>query len=129
VAPLKGRRGITSLVITFNGALDAATAQDAANYQLSVLGRAMHAPRGQRSATRPSRSIGIVAASYNPTAHQVTLTLHTALRQREAVQVLIKGTSGGVTGTDGISLNSPGSLKPGQDYVGTLDVVARHADR
>jgi hypothetical protein len=95
---------------------------------VSLPGRTMHGSHGHRSTTRPSRPIGIVAASYNPTVHQVTLTLGTALRQREAAQVQIKGTSGGVTATDGAPLNSPGGLKPGQDYLGTLDVVARRAD-
>jgi hypothetical protein len=125
---MKGRRGITSLVITFNGALDATTAQDAANYQVSVPGRALHASRGHRSAARPSRPVGIAAASYDATAHQVTLTLSTALRPRQAAQLEIKGTSGGVTATDGAPLNSPEGLKPGLDYVGTLDVVNRRAE-
>ena len=66
VAPMKGRRGITSLVITFNGALDPATAQDAANYQVSLPGRTMHASHGHRSTARPSRSVGITAAAYDP---------------------------------------------------------------
>ena len=43
---MKGRRGITSLVITFDGALSPATAQDAANYQVSLPGARRTPPVG-----------------------------------------------------------------------------------
>ncbi len=77
VAPMKGRRGITTLVITFNKPLAPATAQDAANYQVSLPGRTIHGSRGHRSTTSPSRSVGVTAAAYNSQTHQVTLTLRT----------------------------------------------------
>ena len=120
VTPMKGRRGITSLVITFDGALSPATAQDAGNYQVSLPGRATHATRGHRSAARTSRPVRITAAVYDPATHQVSLTLGTRLRQGQATQIQINGTTGGVANTDGVALNSPNKLKPGSDYLATL---------
>jgi hypothetical protein len=125
VAPLKGRRGITGLVITFNQALDPGSAQSVANYQVSLPGRMVHLLRGHRAAARPGRSVGITAAAYDPAKYQVTLTLHTRLRPGKAFELQIKGSSGSVANTQGTALNSPNALKPGQDYLATLDLVAR----
>jgi hypothetical protein len=125
VSALKGRRGTTSLAITFDRALDPATAQNIANYQVSLPGLATHRSRGRLSSARPSRSVEITAATYDPILHQVTLDLRSKLRRSQATQLEIKGTSGGLTSTDGVPLNSPGRPRPGQDYLATLDLVAR----
>jgi Tol biopolymer transport system component len=125
VAPVKGRRGITELVITFDRALAAATAQDTANYQVSLPGRAIRLVGGHRMATRPARSIAVTAAAYDAATDQVILTLRTKLHPGKTTQLEINGTSGGVASTDGVPLNSPNQTKPGQDYLATLDLAAR----
>ncbi len=48
VAPLKSRRDKTSLVITFNQALDPASAQNASNYQVSLPGALTTVPIDKR---------------------------------------------------------------------------------
>ena len=122
---MKGRQGITELVITFNRALDPATAQNTANYQVSLPGRTVRLAGGHRTAARPGRSIAVKAAAYDPASHQVTLTLRTKLHPQKTTQLEINGTSGGVASTDGVPLNSPNKTKPGQDYLATLDLAAR----
>jgi len=127
VAPLKGRLGITSLVITFNQALDPTSAVNAANYGVSLPGRTLHIRRGHLTATRAGRSVNIRSVAYDPATHQVTLILHTRLRRGGAYQLQIKGTAGGVADTQGTLLNSPDKLKPGKDYLAALDLIARHS--
>jgi hypothetical protein len=126
VTPNKGRRGITSLVVAFDRALDPATAQNVGNYLLSLPAQNRRMLHGRPTAARRSRSVGITAAAYDPAHHEVTLTLHTRLRPGQAADLQIKGTSGGVADTSGTALNSPGPQKPGQDYLTTLDLTARH---
>jgi hypothetical protein len=125
VTALKGRRGVSSLVITFDRALDPTSAQNLANYQVSLPGRTLHIFQRHQTATRPGRPLAISAAAYDPASHQVTLTLHTRLRQRQAYQLRVKGTAGGVIDTSGTPLNSPNPLKPGQDDLTAVDLVAR----
>jgi hypothetical protein len=122
VAAVKGRGGITKLVVTFDQALDPASAVNVANYGVSVPGRSGRMLGRHRTAIGSRRSIRVLAAIYDAAEHQVTLTLHTKLHQRQAIQLQINGTSGGVADTQGISLNSPDKLKPGKDYVGALDL-------
>jgi hypothetical protein len=127
VTALKGRRGTTTLLISFNRALDPATAQNAANYQVSLPRPAPHRFHGHRSSARPGRSVDISAATYDPSQHQVTLTLRSKWREGRAAQLQIKGTSGGLASPDGVPLNSPNKQKPGQDYLATLDLVTHRA--
>ena len=95
VAAVKGRRGVTELVITFNRALDPATAQNTANYQVSLPGRTVRLAGGHRTAARPGRSIAVTAAAYDAATHQVTLALRTSLHPQKTTQLEIDGTSGG----------------------------------
>jgi roadblock/LC7 domain-containing protein len=127
VAPLNSRRDKTSLAITFDQALDPASAQNTTNYQVSLPGRALHVGHRHQTATRPRRMVGITTASYDPSTHEVTLTLGTKLRQGQAYQLQIKGAAGGLADTEGVALNSPGILKPGEDYLAALDLIARHS--
>ena len=124
VATLQGRRGDSSLVVTFNQPLDPESAETVANYQLTVPGRAVHTHAGHSNATRPGRSLAIKTAAYNAATHQVTLTLRTRLRRGETYQFQINGVSGGVKGTTGTALNSSGTLEPGKDYQVVLDLAA-----
>ncbi len=124
LTPLDSRRRITSVVVTFNQALDPASAQNLANYQITLPGRTVHTRPGHLTTTRPGRSVVIKNAGYNAATHQVTLTLRTPLRRGTAYQFRVNGASGsGVESTSGASLNSPGKLKPGKDYQAVLDLA------
>jgi hypothetical protein len=65
--------------------------------------------------------------AYNPAKNQVTVTLHAKLHQREAIELQIKGTAGGLAGTQGSALNSADRLKQGKDYITALEVIARRS--
>jgi hypothetical protein len=127
VSALEGRRGNTSLVITFDKALDPATAQNIANFQVSLPKVAPHRSRGLGITARRSRPVKIATVTYDPVQHQVTLTLQSKLRQGQTTQIDIKGTSGGLASTDGVPLNSPNKQKPGQDYLALVDLVVPHS--
>jgi hypothetical protein len=92
VTPLKSRRDKTSLVITFNEALNPASAQNVSNYQVSLPGRTHHGPSRQKTTTGPRRPVGISAVSYNSADHEVTLTLRNKLRHGQAYELEINGT-------------------------------------
>ena len=124
---MKGRHGIKSLIITFDQALDPSSATNAANYQVSVPGRVLSGRHGHQTAARPARSLAIGKVAYNPAKNRVTVTLHTKLHQREAIELQIKGTAGGLAGTQGSALNSSDKLKQGTDYITALAVVARRS--
>jgi hypothetical protein len=126
VSALEGRRGRTSLVITFDKALDPATAQNIANYQVSLPRLATGRSHGHQSAARPSRPVKIAAVTYDPVQHQVTLSLRSKLRQGQTTQIDIKGSPGGLVSTDGVPLNSPNKQKTGQDFVASMDLTAQH---
>ncbi len=127
VAPVKGRHGINTLVITFNQALDPTSASSAANYQVSIPGSAAVIRHGHRTAARPARSLAVTKVAYDLATKEVTLTLRKKLTQGQAIALQITGTPGGVVGTQGTALNSPGTLKPGSDYTTSLKVTARHS--
>ncbi len=124
MTPLDSRHGITSVVVTFNQALDPASAQNLANYQITLPGRTVHTHPGHLTTTHPGRSVVIKNAGYNAATHQVTLTLRTPLRRGAAYQFRVNGAAAsGVESTSGASLNSPGKLKPGKDYQAVLDLA------
>jgi hypothetical protein len=124
---VKGRHGINTLVITFNQALDPASAISSANYQVSIPGSAAVIRHGHRTAARPARSLAVTKVAYDLATKEVTLTLRKKLTQGQAIALQITGTPGGVVGTQGTALNSPGTLKPGSDYTTSLKVTARHS--
>ncbi len=124
LTPLGSRHGITSVVVTFNQALDPASAQNLANYQIAPPGRTVHTRPGHLTIIHPRRSVVITNAGYNAATHQVTVTLRTPLRRGVAYLFRVNGASGsGVESTSGASLNSPGKLKPGKDYQAILDLT------
>jgi Tol biopolymer transport system component len=125
---LESRRGVTSVIVTFNQALDPASAQNLANYQITLPGRTVHSRHNHLTTTRPGRSLVIKSAGYNAATHQVTLTLRTPLLPGTAYQFRVNGASGGgVESTSGVSLNSPDKLKPGKDYQVVLDLTKPRA--
>jgi hypothetical protein len=121
---VKVRGEITKLVITFDQALDPASAGNVDNYGVTIPG---HTRGRHRTSVASRHSIGIVAAAYDTAEHQVTLTLHTKLHQKQPIQLQINGGTGGVANTQGISLNSPDKQKPGKDCVGALDLNSRRS--
>jgi Tol biopolymer transport system component len=123
-----GRRGLTSLAITFDQALNPASALNAANYRVSLPALALRTGRGRPTVTRPGHSLAISHAQYDPATNQVTLTLHKHLSRGKTYQLQISGASGGVTGAAGTPLYSPDKLKPGRDYLAALTAgpVALH---
>lgn len=126
VSSAKEGRGVTGLVITFDRPLDPAAAQDAANYQVSVPERSMHGRHEHRSAARSSRPAEVLGATYDAATRQVTLVLKSKGLRRGPAQLEINGTAGGVASSDGVPLNSPDRTKPGQDYLGVVDLVVPH---
>jgi hypothetical protein len=127
VTPVEGRHELTTVVVTFNQALDSASAQEVANYQISLPGHVVRAHGSHATATRPGRAVGVKTATYDATNHQVTLTLRTPLRRGQAYQFAINGAPGGVKGTSGIALGGSGTSAAGKDYAGELDLARRRS--
>jgi Calx-beta domain/WD40-like Beta Propeller Repeat len=88
VVPVKARKGITKLVITFDQALDPAAAANVASYGVSIPG---HKHAKHRNAVAARTAIGVASATYNAVEHQVTLTLDKKLHQKKGIQVKIQG--------------------------------------
>jgi uncharacterized repeat protein (TIGR01451 family) len=95
----------TTLLVTFDQALDAATADDPKNYE--IMG-----PAGRR--------IRVKSAVYNPANHTVTLRPSQRINIHYRYELVVDGsTSGGVADTQGLLLNSEGG-GPGSNYEGSL---------
>ena len=96
----------TTVVLTFNQALDATTAQDPQDYR--IIG-----PAG--------RTIRVKRAKYDPAAN--TVTLHPARRIdiHYRYKLIVDGTApGGLTNTQGQLLDGTDSGEPGSDYSTSL---------
>ena len=96
----------TTVVLTFNQALDATTAQDPQDYR--IIG-----PAG--------RTIRVKEAVYDPAAN--TVTLHPARRIdiHYRYKLIVDGTApGGLTNTQGQLLDGTDSGEPGSDYSASL---------
>jgi len=127
VTPVQARHGKTSVVITFNQALDPASAISSANYQVSIPGSAAVVRHGHRTAARPARSLAISKVAYDAATKEVTLTVHKKLHGKQGIALDITGTAGGVAGAQGTALNSPDTLKPGHNYTTALEVNVRRS--
>jgi streptogramin lyase len=104
----------TTLVLTFNEALDAARAQNLANYQLRTAAR-----RGQM--IRTGRRIRISQAVFNPTTNTVTLLPAERLPLQRLFQLTVNGVApNGLTDTQGRLLDGNGSGTPGSNYVALI---------
>jgi large repetitive protein len=96
----------TFLVIFFNSALEPATAQRAANYE--ILG-----PNGHK--------INVKSATYNPKTDAVTLTLGQQLILRKDYRLTINGTTAkGIKNTAGLLLDGARTGAPGSNFVTTI---------
>jgi hypothetical protein len=96
----------TSLVISFNAALDPAPAQKASNYL--IVG-----PGGKR--------IRVRSAIYNSATDAVTLVLAQRLNLTKTYRLTINGTApSGLTDTDGLLLDGAGTGEPGSNFVTSI---------
>ncbi len=98
----------TSIVLTFNGALDPATAQDPANYRIVLVGRG-------------NRAVRVVAAAYDAATNTVTLTPAQRLNLHWTYRLTVNGKlPTGVTGATGVPLDGAGANQPGTDFVANI---------
>jgi uncharacterized repeat protein (TIGR01451 family) len=97
----------TRLVLTFSEALDPARATNLANYRLT-------GPRGA--------AVRIRSATYDPTAHAVTLLPSRLLSLNQVFRLLVNGTSSGsLTDLAGNALDGNADGRPGGDFTGRID--------
>ena len=102
----------TYLVLTFNGPLDPASAQNTANYLIN----------GSTRQGRPSlKQIGVTNAIYDPAAGTVTLTLNARLDVHLRYFLTVNGsTASGLRNPSGELLQGAGLGQPGTNYVATI---------
>jgi hypothetical protein len=98
----------TRVVVTFDGPLDPAMAEDVRNYRISSIG-----PDGRFS--RPDR---VVSAVYDPTTNSVTLTLEHRLNVHHLSRIRVANPCPGGPAFDGV-LNRKFSL-------GVVTIVGKH---
>jgi len=96
----------TTLVLTFDEALDPATAQNPLNYAIT---------------NAQGRSVPIASVVYDPTTLSVTIEPAVRLKLRRSYQLLVNGTAPtGVTDTRGNLLDGALTAAPGSNYVADL---------
>jgi uncharacterized repeat protein (TIGR01451 family) len=97
----------TTLVLTFNAPLEAASAQDLKNYQIM-------SPSGNL--------IGIKSVVYDPESQKVTIRPSQLLNIHVTYHLVVNGsTSSGVRGANGVLLAGAGAGMPGTDYRADID--------
>jgi hypothetical protein len=102
----------TSLVLTFNGLLNADRADDRSNYRLIWLG-----PDG-RPGTKDDRVVPIRFAQYDAASQTVTLRPIRQLPLNRTYELTVVGTSpAGLTDANGAYLDGAGTGQPGSDFV------------
>ena len=107
----------TSIVLTFDQALEQATAENTHNYRIT-------GPRG--------RAIRIASAMYDPKTETVTLRPSERINIHFKYELTVKGAkAGGLTDTQGLLLDGAENGKPGSNYRAALTgkrlVVPTHA--
>ena len=99
----------TTLVLTFNQAMDNARARDLSNYRIVSLGhrRSLH-----------GRTIAVRGAVYDPVSHTVTLWPAKRLNIHRTYRLTVNGTApGGLAGATATLLGAVGQSEPGVSYV------------
>jgi hypothetical protein len=95
----------TSIQLMFNQALNAATAQDLANFSLVLTGR-------------HPKKIRLLAAKYDSLTQSVILTTRHPVNLHKNVQLTINGTSStGVANLNGVLLDGANTGTPGSNFV------------
>jgi hypothetical protein len=99
---------ITSLVITFQGTVDAASAGKLAAYSLRHVRRQVASHPGPHTANRPNvvrgAFIRITQAVYDPTLRRATLTVSRGLRAGRSFELQVAGVGTGVWDLTGAAL-------------------------
>ena len=105
----------TILVVTFSMPLDAARAQDVANYRIVTMGGPGRGGSLQGHVTRVSKAV------YDAAAQTVTLHMAQRLDIHNLYRITITGTSpGGLMGTGGTPLDGAGTGKTGSNFVSVI---------
>ncbi len=92
----------TSIVLTFDQALEQTAAEDTHNYRLT-------GPHG--------RAIRVTSAAYDPATETVTLRPSERINIHYKYELTVDGTkASGLTDTQGLLLDGADSGKPGSDY-------------
>jgi uncharacterized repeat protein (TIGR01451 family) len=106
----------TTLVLTFDAALNASTAQNASNYTLTTAG-----PDG-RFGTSDDVTVPIKSVVYDSGAHTVTLTPKRMIPLTTPARLVVNGTApNGITDTFGVLLDGDNNGTPGGNYVATFE--------
>ncbi|MDR3632971.1 MAG: hypothetical protein P4L84_03990 [Isosphaeraceae bacterium] len=107
-----------TVVVSFDGPLDQALAQNTANYQVNAL-----APGNPEVVTRSGPADRVVSALYNTSTNQVTLTLARPLATGTFYRLWINGTPGsGLTDTSGTLFDGDNDDTPGGNFYGLFAV-------
>ena len=105
----------TSIVLTFSTALDAATAQNLANFTIVVLGGT------GKGGSAIGHVIHLGSATYNAGLQTVTLLPTHKMDLHNVYRLTIHGSSpGGVAGSTGLLLDGKNNGMPGSDYVAQI---------
>lgn len=111
----------TILVLSFNQPLDAASAEDTANYSIVTQGRNGH------FGGRGSHHIAVDRALFDASTDTVTLLPHRHLSLFRLYQLTVNGHSpSGVKNTSGLLLDGQGTGHPGSDFVTILSAKNLH---
>jgi hypothetical protein len=96
VEPLTLHRRVTGVTLSFDSALNAASATQLANYEVNLTGHGKHSTTGQGPVVR------LLSSSYNPTTNVVTLSFKRLPRSASGLIVQVSGTPpSGVTDAQG----------------------------
>ena len=109
-------RGRSSIVISFDGPLNAAQATDPANYRVNTL-----AQGNTEVVTKPGAANPIRSVSYDPTLEQVTLNLARPLAVGQCYRVWINGSpTTGLTDPSGTTFDGDDDDTPAGDFYGLV---------
>jgi hypothetical protein len=109
-------KGHSAIVIRFDGPLNPAQAQDAANYRVNAL-----APGNLEVVTTSGPIDPIRSVSYDDATHQVTLSLLRPLAAGECYRVQINGTPGsGITTPTGTLIDGDNDDTAGGNFFGLI---------
>ncbi|MDB5353523.1 MAG: Cna domain protein [Planctomycetota bacterium] len=102
----------SNILVTFDGPLDVATAQSLSNYQLVFAGK------DGRFGTKDDQTIALSSATYDATAHTVSLHTRKPYSLHKNVQLTVSGTPpNAVRGANGQLLDGEDTGTPGSNFV------------
>jgi hypothetical protein len=108
----------SSILVTFDTALDVISAQSLNSYQLVSAGR------DGKFGTKDDQTIPLSSATYNATAHTVTLHTRKPYSLHKSVQLTVGGTlPNAVKGANGALLDGEDTGTPGSNFVSVFKGV------